>query len=391
MKTIFKTILLAVLSLTVTVSCIRETFPQTSYATADQVAAAPGAYDLFVSAITSTLVGQFVYSPGSTRANDFGLPQFFLYWDLMGNDLVPPALCNGWFDSWYCIDHLGPTWANSQYAWTFYYGWIKACNDVINLAGEEPDADKAPGAGQAYFYRAYYYLDLAQMFAQKPCYLDPNAETVPVVVETTSIYDLANNPRATNTEIYAQIISDLDKAEKYLAGHQRTDVYTPDVSCVYGLKARAYLLMGEWQQAQDYAKRAQAGYTIMDKAAYTSWETGFNTPNNSWMLGVTYKSDDPNIQLNDGDSSWGSWMCMEINPTASGCGYAANYGRPIFIDRHLYETVPETDFRKNCFVDFAIDDMSKRMPWKPWPRTPTTVTGSMPPMSRTATSRRSAA
>jgi hypothetical protein len=39
-------------------------------------------------------------------------------------------------------------------------------------------------------------------------------------------------------------------------------------------------------------------------------------------------------------------------------GYASNYGDPKAIDRHLYETIPATDFRKKCFVDFAIDDMS---------------------------------
>ncbi|MBR5906183.1 MAG: RagB/SusD family nutrient uptake outer membrane protein [Bacteroidales bacterium] len=359
MKKVLNYILAAVCTLTIAAGCIQETVPQTSYATAEQVANAPGAYDLFVDAVTSTFVGQFVYSPSDTRANDFGLPQFFLYWDLMGNDLVPPALCNGWFDSWYCIDHLGPTWANSQYAWTHYYKWIKACNNVISLAGEEPDEAKAPGAGIALFYRAYLYLDLAQMFATKPYYLDKEAETVPLVVETTQVKDLSNNPRATNEAMFAQILSDLDKAEAYLANYQRANVYLPDVSCVYGLKARAYLLMGEWQSAKDYAKKAQAGYTIMDDNAYTNWETGFNTPNASWMLGVTYKADDPNIQKNDGDSSWGSWMCMEINPKTSGCGYAASYGRPIFIDRHLYETIPATDFRKKCFADFAIDELGQ--------------------------------
>ena len=132
-----------------------------------------------------------------------------------------------------------------------------------------------------------------------------------------------------------------------------------DVACAYGLKARAYLLMGDWAKAKEYAKKAQAGYTLMDEAAYTSRETGFNTPNSSWMLGMTFKSDNPCIQANDADSSWGSWMCMEINPATSGCGYAANYGRPIHIDRHLYETVPESDFRKKCFADFAIDGMGE--------------------------------
>ncbi len=98
----------------------------------------------------------------------------------------------------------------------------------------------------------------------------------------------------------------------------------------------------------------------MDEATYTSWETGFNTPNSSWMLGLTYKSDDPNILLNDADSSWGSMMCMEINPTVSGCGYAANYHQPFTMDRHLFETIPATDWRKKCFLDFAIDETTTR-------------------------------
>ena len=87
---------------------------------------------------------------------------------------------------------------------------------------------------------------------------------------------------------------------------------------------------------------------MMTESQYTDRETGFNTPNSSWMMGLTYKKDDPNILENDGDSSWGSTMCLEINPTTSGCGYAANYGQQIVMDRHLYETMPQTDFRRKC-------------------------------------------
>jgi tetratricopeptide (TPR) repeat protein len=358
MKNIVKFSLVAICSLVLAAGCIKETFPQGGSATAAQVAAAPGSFNGFVDAITATLSGYPTYG-GGTSAYDFGITSFFIRWDSMGQDIVQPALTNGWFDSWYTISALGPTYANSQYAWTIYYGHIKSCNDVISLAGEDPEADKVVGAGLARFYRAYFYLDLAQMFANKPYYLDPKAETVPLVVETTVVDSLANNPRATNEKMFGQILEDLDKAETYLAGYQRSDKYLPDVTCVYGLKARAYLLMGEWAKARDYAKKAQAGYTIMNEATYTNWETGFNTPNSSWMLAVDFKADDPCIQNNDGDSSWASWMCMEINPETSGCGYAANYGRPIQIDRHLYETIPETDFRRKCFVDFAINDMGE--------------------------------
>ena len=359
MKNIAKYLVMAALLSGFASACIKETFPQTDYVTSEQVANAPGIFDSFVDAITSTFVGQFVYNSNATNANDFGLPSFFLRWDSMGQDMVQPGMSNGWFDSWYTIKSLGPSTANSQYAWTFYYKWIKSCNEVLSLAGEEPEVEKRSGAGIALFYRAYFYMDLAQMFANKPCYVDPQAETVPLVLETTTVKELAENPRATNSAIFDQIINDLNLAEQYLAAYQRPNVYTPDVSCVYGLKARAYLLMGDWANARSYAKQAQAGYTLMNEKAYTDWDKGFNAPNEAWMLGIDYKSDDPNIQLNDADSSFGSWMIMEINPKTSACGYAASYGRPFVIDRHLYETVPQTDFRKKCFVDFSVDEMGK--------------------------------
>ena len=359
MKNTIKLFLSAVCAVSLLSGCIKETVPNTSYVTADQVASSPSAFQSFVDALTSTVSGQFVYASGSTNAYDFGLPSFYLNWDLLGNDIVPPNMTNGWFDSFYTGTGLGPTTANAQKAWTCYYKWIKACNEVLALSGDNPTDAQKPGAGEAYFYRAYYYMELAQMFANATASVDPAAETVPYVSESTTVEELQHNPRLSNAEIFSRILSDLDKAEAYLSGVSRSNVYTPDVSCVYGMKARAYLLTGDWAKAKEYAKKAQAGYTLMSEAVYTDWDAGFNTPTAAWMLAVKYNTDDPNIQLNDADSSWGSWMIMEVNPKTSGCGYAANYGCPFMIDRHLYETIPATDFRRNCFVDFAIDEMDK--------------------------------
>ncbi|MBR4755307.1 MAG: RagB/SusD family nutrient uptake outer membrane protein [Bacteroidales bacterium] len=357
MKNIVKLSLIALCSAALAVGCIKETFPETSYVTSDQ-AQVPGAFDRFVDAITATMSGFPTYG-GGTDANDFGITRFFLAWDSMGQDIVQPSLTNGWFNTWYTIRSLGPTTGYSQYAWTILYGHIKACNSVIGLAGETPDDANKAGAGIAHFFRAYWYLDLAQMFANKPYYVDDSAVTVPWVDENTTIQDLYDNPRLSNKDMFAKILADLDKAETYLAGYKRPDKTTPDVACAYGVKARAYLLMGDWAKAREYAKKAQNGYTVMTADQYTDWETGFNTPNSAWMLCTAFKSDNPCIQNNDADSSWGSWMCMEINPATSGCGYAANYGRPIHIDRHLYETVPATDCRKKCYADFSIDDMDE--------------------------------
>ena len=360
MKKILLYLFTVVFWLSLTTGCIEEINPQTSTVTAEQAANAPGAYDNFVSAITSTLVGTFTYSGNSTTTPyDYGYPSFFLMRDYMGQDL-PVSGDNNWYQTWYtCGTGLGPQYAVSQYPWTYFYGWIKNCNTVLSLAGEEPEADKVTGAGIAYAMRAMFYMDLARMYAPRTYAVDRTAETVPIIKETTALADLAYNPRATNEVMWAFILSDLDKAEEYLAGYQRSNVYTPDLSVVYGLKARAYLVMEDWANALLYARLAKSGYTVMTNDQYTSRETGFNTPNSSWMFGVTFKPTDPNILLNDGDSSWASWMCIEVNPYVSGCGYGSNYGQPPIIDRHLYETIPATDFRKKCFVDFALDDLDE--------------------------------
>jgi hypothetical protein len=357
MKNIF--LLLAVaFGLTFATSCIEEINPSNSTVTGEQAGNAPGAYDNFVNAITSTLTGKFTYSGSSHTPYDYGYPSFFLKRDVMGQDIAL-GYSGSWYTTWYaCGTGLGPQYAVSQYPWTYYYGWIKNCNTVLSLAGAEPDADKITGAGIAYAMRAMFYMDLARMFAQKTYALDKNSETVPIVAETTSLADLSHNPRATNEVMWAFILSDLDKAEVYLADYERSDVYTPDLSVVYGLKARAYQVMADWPNAEKYAKLAKSGYTIMTEDQYTNRATGFNTPNSSWMFGLTYKPDDPNILENDADSSWGSHMILEINPTVSGCGYASNYGQQQLIDRHLYETIPATDFRKNCFVDFELDELA---------------------------------
>ena len=358
MKNKILSIIMAGALMTSLTGCIDEVVPQTNVATVDQVSSAPGAYDNAVSAITSTLCGTFpLFGSGNNRPNDLGMPALMLERDMMGQDIAYPYI--NWYSYWYCGNYLGPSYYICQLPWSYYFKWIKSCNEVINLAGEEPEESMRAGKGIAYAMRALFYLEMARLYAPKPYSKDKTAPTVPYVAETTQINDLAKNPRATNEEMYAYILSDLDKAEDLLSGYERKDKTTPDQSVVYGLKARTYLDMEDWANARKYAKLAQAGYKIMTDEEYTSWETGFNTPNDSWMLCMQYKSDDPQILLNDADSSWGSMMCIEINPYVSGCGYAANYGMPFPIDYHLYQTIPATDFRKKCFIDFAIDEMDE--------------------------------
>ncbi len=360
MKNIYKAFLGLVVLASFSTSCIKEIYPQSSTVTVAQAAAAPGAFNNFVDAITSSLTGSFTYNGNSsTTPWDFGYPSFYLMRDVMGNDIVCETSGSEWYTTWYaCGTGLGPDYAVCQVPWTYYYKWIKNCNNVISMYLAEPTEDKESGVGIAYAMRAMFYMDIARMYCPTTYGLDKQAITVPIITEETALADLVSNPRATNEVMWAQIISDLDKAEGYIKNYERPNKFTPDLSVVYGLKARAYLTMEDWANAQTYAKKAQSGYTIMTEEQFRSQTDGFNTPNASWMFGMTYKPDDPNITLNDADSCWGSQMIIEVSE--SGCGYSSNYVGPKRIDYHLYSTIPATDFRRKVWVDFAIDDLGSQ-------------------------------
>ena len=358
MKKIFSIMMAAALMSMTFTGCIEEIDPQTSTVTEQQAKDAPGAFDNFVQNLTGNLSGQFIYGGDSHYVFDFGYPSFFLIRDVMGQDIVPVGT-NNWFDTWYQdFTYLAPNWARTQYPWTLYYGWIKDCNIVLTLGGAldyaQPTEGREAGVGIAYTLRAMYYLDIVRMYAAEPYIVNKQALTVPKITETTTIEQAQHNPRMTWEEAFDFILADLDVAEKLLADYKRSDVYTPDVSVVYGMKARTYLERQDWANAEKYAKMAQEGYTMMSKEEFLSRDYGFNSPNSSWMFALTFKDTDPNIVENDGDSSWGSVMCLE---NGFDCGYAANYGGPNVIDRHLYETIPVSDFRKQCWVDFALEDL----------------------------------
>lgn len=339
-------------------SCIQEFEPQSSVVSGEQAASAPGAFENFLNGIPSSVCGQFTFSGSAyQKPNDFGYPSLILMRDVMGNDIVA-GTDNNWFGSWYESDvTLAPIYLNCQYPWTYYYTQIKNCNTVIDLAADNMLEYMKPGLGIALTMRTLYYLELAQMYAPKAYGQDKNALTVPIV-DNISIEQARNNPRVTWEAMMSKLLGDLNQAEEYLQGYQRDSKEIPDISIVNGLRARIYLLMEDWPNAEKYAKLAQDGYTPMTAAEYTDRNNGFNDAyvNDAWMLCCSFKAEDACMVVQTGNHSWGSWMICELPPNSY--GYYTTYGQCNFIDRHLYESMPATDARKKCYIDFALDELS---------------------------------
>lgn len=356
MKKIFSAIAITALSTMALTSCIEETFPQNGAPSLEQVSNAPGAFDAMVQNLTSNLSGKRTYN---SRAYDYGYPSFFQMRDVEGQDIVPIGNCP--YLVWYSnVQYMASGYAITQYPWTSYYKWITDCNLVLKNGGAinyaEAQTDKKVGVGIAYAVRAMLYLDVVRMYAQKPYAVDPKALTTIKADETRTIDQARNMERMNWEESFDFILKDLDAAEKHLTGYTRQDNTTPDLSVVYGLKARTYLEMQNWAKAEEYAKKAQEGYTMMSQEEYLSHANGFNSPNSSWMLSTKFVSTDPAIKDNDGDDSWGSVIIPEAGWEG---GYHSKFGGILCIDRHLFTSIPESDFRKLCWVDFKINDMEE--------------------------------
>ena len=99
--------------------------------------------------------------------------------------------------------------------------------------------------GAGYAYRALLYLDMAQMYEFLPNDKtsatgdggnDVTNYTVPIVTESTSLVQASNNPRVKKDVMVKFILSDLDKAEKYISNLSLPAKSLPHLDCVYGLK-----------------------------------------------------------------------------------------------------------------------------------------------------------
>lgn len=179
------------------------------------------------------------------------------------------------------------------------------------------------------------YLDLERLFEYKKTgvsYLDKQADsigcigiTIPIVTEKTSKVELKNNPCAPFYTMNRFIMTDLNRAEENLAGYNREHKAFMDQSVIYGLKTRLWLDMATrfeknpadlqkqieaenaddgydnlgissalecYQKAAYYAQQAigAGNYTPLTEEQWSDPDQGFNTANNSWMLGTLINS-----------------------------------------------------------------------------------------------------
>jgi starch-binding outer membrane protein, SusD/RagB family len=148
--------------------------------------------------------------------------------------------------------------------WNYFYATIKSANSLIqNYQGATAATDdqRNNAGGYAYFMRAISYFYLTRTWGNVPM--------------PTEALPEANRPNATVAEIYALIVSDLQKAESMLPVHWsgKANQSGIDILATRGsakaLLANVYLTMAGWplKQTDKYALAAAKAKEVIDGKA----------------------------------------------------------------------------------------------------------------------------
>lgn len=275
-------------------------------------------------------------------ANDLGLLVNNMASDCEGADVILPDSGYNWFNVCGQYSSRNPDYAVPFFRYSYLYNEITRCNDFIkSLPALEEITDQSVKymVANAYALRAWCYLTLAPMF-QFGYTVDASAPSVPVV--TTETVDFTNNPRASLSELYDLIISDLTTAVDNLEGYQRISKMYVDKNVAHGLRARAYLNMGRYAEAAADANAARQGYTPASIADVSKpYFMDINEPN--WLWGYDMTKDIAEI---DQYATMSAWM-----RSFSANSYSAGVGTYCCINNALWAKIPSTDVRKGWWVD----------------------------------------
>lgn len=286
--------------------------------------------------------------------SDFGFPAIMLDRDTRAVDMVSVVTGYNWFSAEAQMNDANPTSDGTIMIWNNCYKQIRSANSALaGIPGDTEDPTLKFYIAQAKAMRAYDYLILAQTYQftykgneDKPC-------VMLLTEENEADYAVNGCKRATVQQIYDQIMRDLNSAVALLeeSGVEPTDVLQDkpkrfvSLATAYGLRARANLIMNNWQAAADDATKAIAHFDGAPMSMETASHPGLSSiEENNWMWGIAIAPTDRVVT--SGIVNWPSHM-GSLN-----YGYAS-VGAWRIINTKLYNNISATDVRKNWFLNGA--------------------------------------
>lgn len=344
----FKFVASAIAALTLVGCNDLDTEPLGSTITADQkeatIEANPERIKASVAAMPS-LSYDFGKVLGESYHSDFGYPAIMMWTDSRGTDMVSPITGYNWFSAAVEYTDIQPTGVGTNLIWRTLYKQLYAVNAVTSMIDPNTEDDNLKFyLAQAHAMRAFDYFTLAQLYQhtyvgneEKPC--------VPIITEKNADEAGANGcARSTVAEVYTQIMNDLDTAIELLSNTKTTreDKRYVSLEVAYGLRARVNLVMNNWAAAASDAANALKGEAIPYSMEQIS-KPGFSDIDDaSWMWGCLVAETDRTVT---------SGICNFPSHMGSlNYGYAS-VGAWRYINKSLYNSIPESDVRKGWWLD----------------------------------------
>ena len=282
---------------------------------------------------------------GGTRPDDFGFIMMAFSNDIEAADVVLANSGYNWFSACGALTSRNADYANPYIRYAAPYNTIAAANDILkSYPSDTDDPAIRHKLAQAKAMRAYAYLNLAPYFQFGYAAGAEDLPCVPLVTEQTT--DFTDNPRASVSDVYALIISDLTYAIENLEGYIRSDKARIDIQTAYGLRARAYLNMEEWALAAADAGKAATGY-VPASMAEVGTPSFKDISEHNWIWGYDMTTD---VAMKNPYATSSAWI-----RSFSGDGYSAGTQVYSCINNILYDRIPESDVRKGWWVDKDLE------------------------------------
>ncbi|MBU4539369.1 MAG: RagB/SusD family nutrient uptake outer membrane protein [Weeksellaceae bacterium] len=274
----FKTYIIALFAILLTFQSCREDYlndpqPTTSVSPEVVFGSKEGA-TAFIAGILRNTRAQF------TATDTGNLGSMYFARTNKGNDVVNSG---SWFGSDYENNNREPNYRRTAFTWNFLYYLINQTNALIEGVEESTSisqADKGPLLGQAYAMRAFFYFELSLEF-QHTYKFDTSLPAPPIYDKPSQ---LEGKPMSTQSEMYAFIISDIEKSLQIGSSARMNKSYF-NKQVAHGIAARVYQVMGNWPKAAENARAAYGG-NVNAALSPEVYKNGFDDMDagKEWML-----------------------------------------------------------------------------------------------------------
>lgn len=285
----------------------------------------------------------------------FGQRAIDMYGDILCGDMGMKTRRYGWFSS----DELMQTYGRRGYYWSYYYGFIRACNRAINAVdkvghpGLTYDAttitDEQYNLGGYYAQlltiRGWAYAGLVRTFVLMDA-ADGDLAIPIYTEEDTKSDSIVGRPRATVADVYLRIEEDLQTAIQYFEAYpefERASKIEMSADIARILLAYSYLNKKDNTNALKYAKEAitKGAPVILPQAQVLT--TGFNNVDNAnWIWGM-----DVTVENTTALASFFG-QCDIYSYSYASAGDIKG------IDQILYDAIYPWDIRKSWWNNYAL-------------------------------------